>query len=55
MSKYYFPLRLECSCELTSVLDRKLREYASQPREAVGQVELEQDTIEQLKALGYVE
>ena len=41
--------------ELTSVLDRKLRAYASQPRGAVGQMELEEDTIERLKALGYVE
>ena len=41
--------------ELTSVLDQELRAYASQPREAVGEVELEEDTIERLRELGYVE
>lgn len=41
--------------ELTSVLDQELRAYASQPREAVGEVELEESTIERLRELGYIE
>ncbi len=41
--------------ELTAVLDQRLRAYASQPKEVVGEVELERDTIGQLRALGYIE
>jgi arylsulfatase A-like enzyme len=41
--------------ELTAALDDNLRAYASQPKGGVAQVELEQETIDRLKALGYLE
>jgi arylsulfatase A-like enzyme len=41
--------------KLTAALDDNLRAYASQPKGGVAQVELEEETIGRLKALGYLE